>query len=456
MLTAEAGGGVDPGASRRPKTTSAVPDRQKTRTCVQDALRSLTVKGRSDKKRVSKRGLARGSAIAIGTLAGGIALLWFGIHHTTWLGPALADGARAVVGPSAVAWIEDVAYGIEDKYNQWRFRGSAPVSYWTVPSAVAGEIPSTSPIPSAPSPIASATNGPGGAKDDDFPPSPCVPPFENVADKGDGVWIAVGGVTTSDGRPILAKAMIHPDPKRSFAALAIVVMDLRHVQLHAVPGTVEPRAKEPPREQRPGLIHQEDLDALVAAFNGGFQTIHGHYSMMADGVQFGPPRANACTVGIYRDGSVRIRSWPEVEPTVANMVAFRQTPQCLVEQGQTHPALHSDNTHWGAAVGGLTVIRRSALGLSASGQTLFFGMGDALTAKSIGEGMKTAGAHDVAELDVNYAFPRFIFYEKKPSAATGFAATGLVPGFTFSINDYIKNPSYRDFFYVTRRTPTST
>ena len=36
------------------------------------------------------------------------------------------------------------------------------------------------------------------------------------------------------------------------------------------------------------------------------------------------------------------------------------------------------------------------------------------------------------------------------------AATGLVPGFTFNQHDYIHNPSFRDFFYVTRKSTPST
>ena len=33
--------------------------------------------------------------------------LWVAIHRIPWLGPLLADGARAIVGPAAVAKVED-------------------------------------------------------------------------------------------------------------------------------------------------------------------------------------------------------------------------------------------------------------------------------------------------------------------------------------------------------------
>ena len=68
-----------------------------------------------------------------------------------------------------------------------------------------------------------------------------------------------------------------------------------------------------------------------------------------------------------------------------------------------------------------------------------------------------AGANDVAQLDVNHSFPRFMFFDKKQGAAADdLVATGLIPGFTFRQGDYVKNPSFRDFFYITRKpTPTS-
>jgi hypothetical protein len=364
----------------------------------------------------------------------------------------LADGARAVVGPKPVAWVEDVTYSCQDRYNRWRYGDAQPTTYWAVPSSSAeAASPPSSGAPVAESPAPDGKGAAGG-----FPPASFTPPSDRVAAAGDGVWIPASSLTASAGRPIMAKTMVHPDERRPFAALALVAMDLRDVVLHAVPGTVEPRASDVPKDKRPGLIEPTDFASLMAAFNGGFLSVHGHYAMMADGTHLGEPRPTACTIAVYRDGSVRVRSWPELATTESEMAAFRQTPQCLVEQGRINPALHSDNTHWGAAVGGATVIRRSAIGVTADGRTLLFGMGDALTAKSIADGMTAAGAFDVAQLDVNHSFPRFIFFDKKGAAEGAFVATGLVPGFTFNQGDYVRTPSFRDFFYVTRRSTPAT
>ncbi|MBI5537457.1 MAG: phosphodiester glycosidase family protein [Deltaproteobacteria bacterium] len=392
--------------------------------------------------------MALRSTVALGSIFAGALALWFAIHHVPWLGPALADGVRAVVGPKPVAWAEDTFYGWQDRWNRWRYGDSKPVSYWAASSASGSAPVASEPAPPVPS-------GDGGAGVNGFPPAAFTPPSDRVAGPGDGQWVPAM-TAPEGGKVVLYKTMVHPDPKRPFAALAIVAMEMQGIRLHAVAGTVEPRSKDGAKDKRPGLVEASDADNLLAAFNGGFLTIHGHYGMMVDGTRIGDPRPTSCTVAIYRDGTVRVRSWPELEPTESQMVAFRQTPQCLVEQGRVNPALHADNTSWGAAVGGATVIRRSAIGLSQDGRILFFGMGDALTVKSIADGMMAAGAYDIAQLDVNHSFPRFMFYQKKSGAPGEFTVTGLVPGFTFQTGDYIKTPSFRDFFYVTLKAPPTT
>ena len=65
-------------------------------------------------KTVKKRRWPRRLAIGLAVTMTGIGGVWYGIHNIPGFGPALADGVRAVLGPSVVAWIEDTAYGIAD------------------------------------------------------------------------------------------------------------------------------------------------------------------------------------------------------------------------------------------------------------------------------------------------------------------------------------------------------
>lgn len=381
-------------------------------------------------------GLAVGAVVG----AGG---LWIAIHRVPSLGPALADAARSVVGPRAIAWAEDVAYGLQDRVDAWRYRDAPPKAYWDAPGA-----PPPAPTEAAPSGQAEPTDVLREQDAITFVPPPFAPPFPKVALPGDGTWVPVP--LEGDGAPIFHKALVHPDPHRNYAVVAVVSIDLAHVALHEVVGTAEPASDAVPRSRRSGLVPSADAEALVAAFNGGWQAIHGHWGMKAEGNVVLPPKPAACTVAIYRDGRVRIRSWPVVAPDDDELVAWRQTPPCLVEQGVHHAGLGAEHTrNWGATVDGETVIRRSALGIDAAGRTLFYGMGDGLTAPSIARAMAAAGAFDVAQLDVNFAFPRFLFYGKRGGEKV--AVEALVPSTTWKPGEYVRQVEYRDFFYLTRR-----
>jgi hypothetical protein len=121
-----------------------------------------------------------------------------------------------------------------------------------------------------------------------------------------------------------------------------------------------------------------------------------------------------------------------------------------VQDAELHPGLRDrENTYWGATLDGKTVIRRSAIGVSADGKTLYSGIGDHTTARAIAVAMKHAGAAHVAQLDVNWSYPKLVLY--RPGSA-GPVAEKLCDGFEFSEDEYVRQPAERDFFYVTRKT----
>jgi hypothetical protein len=249
------------------------------------------------------------------------------------------------------------------------------------------------------------------------------------------------------------KTMVHPDPRRGYAVLAVVAIDSSRLELQLAAGTTEPSSNVVPRAERPGLVPPQLTSRLVAAFNGGFRATHGQYGMMVDGKAFLPPRDIGCTLARYRDGTMRIAAWSDLKAQAGEMVFYRQTPPCLVEGGDTHKALRWQEyaKGWGATVGGDTVIRRSAVGLDEPRTMLFYGVGDGLTAQAIARGMKAAGAYEAAELDVNYSYPRFLFYEQPSPAEPPRATSALIPDIKFEPDEYVSRPCERDFFYLLRR-----
>lgn len=366
-----------------------------------------------------------------------VALLgtWVAIHRVPWLGSTLADGLRAVIGVENVTKLEDFAYGVQDRVNRFFREDEAPVAYWEVPDH----------IPTPPPPKVEGCDIPP------FAPADVGPPHEKIAAKGDGRWVPI----TDPGRPDaplrMVKTLIHPDPVRSWSAVSVVAIDLRQVEIHFVLGTKEPmtETKEGRGFERTGLIPEEHQRNLLAAFNGGFKAQHGHYGVGVGEVPIINPRIRACQIAKQPDGRILIGDGEKRAADREGAVWWRQTPMCMVEGGELHPGLRADkNTLWGATLDGDTVIRRSALGVSADGKTLYSGIGDHVTAGAIAAAMKHVGAVDVAQLDVNWSYPKFVVYDTEKGAPV---ATKLCDGFEFSQDEYVRQTSPRDFFYLTAK-----
>jgi hypothetical protein len=388
-----------------------------------------------------------------------------------------ADQVRNLIGPAPVAFAENLFYGALDRYNQWAYRDRTTPGYWdvnltpTAPSptpasgGLAGVLDSIVAVAQArvanptatptPTPSASAARLPNRAAPPIFAPAfrptDFAPLYPNLAAPGEGHWLPLPNSADPQAPLLMYKTFLHPDPQRSYTRVAIVAIDLTRLQLHAVAGTQEPVS--PVRIARSGLIPASDLSRLVAAFNGGFRAIHGHWGMMVDGQMLLPPQPSGDTVAHYRDGSLQIAPWTVISNTVSSMDWFRQTPPYLVYHGEVNPALLDEaSTLWGATVDRHTVIWRSALGLSADHRILYYGAGESLTARRLAEAMVAAGASDAAELDVNLSFERFLTYDPANKNLNGAL---LLPAMMTKPGWYITLPAPRDFFYLTLDAPAS-
>lgn len=394
-----------------------------------------------DAVRHARPGFVVGVAVAA-TVA--LAVAWYGVHHVAWFGAFVADGLRSIVGDEVVSRLEEWAYGTEDSVNRLLRGGERPRSYWHAPPA-ARAAPSTQTL-RAPGPGGDAADAPA------FRPADVGPLFPDAAAAGDGVWVPVQIPGGEGDAPLLYKTLVHPDRKRPWAELFVVAMDARRLHVSIVAGTDEPGADtaEGRAYRRTGLVPASQQHELVAVFNGGFKAEHGHIGMKVDGVTLLPPRDPLCTIAAYRDGTLRIASWKAVATGEGDMLWWRQTPACMVEHDTLHPGLANEaNMYWGAAITGDTVVRRSALGLNAERGVLYMAVSNATTARAIALGMRHAGASDVAQLDVNWSYPRFVMFRR--SGAGALEGFGLFNGFAFDKNDYVRRPSTRDFFYVERK-----
>jgi hypothetical protein len=320
-------------------------------------------------------------------------------------------------------------------------------------SAASSPPPSAAPAPSA-APLAPPAPAPAPDLGPAFPPPSFDAPEPKTAKPGDGAWTAL--VADAAGKPpLLARTTVHPDPSDRFMYAAIVAIDRRRVDLRFVAGTEEPKSTGVVKEHRPGVIPAADHPDLLAVFNGGFMAKHGGWGARVGADTFVPPKDDACTVAFVNDGSLQIRTWTILSSAAASLSAFRQTPPCLLEQGTLNPLLESDpkTKRWGSSETGELTIRRSALGLDASGKTLFYALGEWITPRGLADAMRAAGAVDAAELDINWSYTRFLLYGPTRPGEVPEVTETLVPKIKHPTRGYVVKPSDRDFFYLARRRP---
>jgi hypothetical protein len=394
------------------------------------------------------------------------------VHHVPQAGPMIANSLRSVIGIEAVAHLEETVASVEDEVMRWRAeppRSLSSLSPTIVGADVApaAELPAPAPAPAPPVETAVACFEPSAEDSATFsaPPAPALAPeprvfaprnvklpFPEVAAQGDGVWVPVPDPERPGAPALMFKTLIHPDPERAYAELFIVAMPSAVIKLRSVPGTEEPASDNPAVSSIAyrGFIPSDQRNELLAAFNGGFRAEHGHHGMMVDGVTIVPPRPDMCTVAGYEDGSLQIGTYSRLDALAQKPVWYRQSPRCMVEQGSLHPGLRDPNARgWGATLEGETVINRSAIALSEDGETLFVAVTNFTTARALAVGMRAAGGHNVAQLDVNRSFPKFLLFPRDENGVRRPAS--LFKGFLFDREEMLDEPNPRDFFYVVRR-----
>ncbi len=342
-----------------------------------------------------------------------------GPRHTAWIDPVTAevregDGllvyrpldegeitifARLIwffresplVGPQKIALAENIFFSIMDLVNRMAYNlGLRPA-------------PPESPLlVKAPSPtIISGPPEKADASGVPLPEEKPVPTAEAVS--ADDVF-----VTPIPGTP-LRRGVIFPDRERPYARVDVVEMDTNELQLYIVHGTLEPKSTT-------GLVGTgmvpEDPDTranLVATFNGGFGAMHGAYGMMVNRQVYLPPKEGLATVGVYQDGTVRLGKWGKDMSLTRDLVSFRQNCPPLIEKGVINPEL-SELKLWGLSVSDQVYIPRSGLGQTRDGR-LIYAIGRDITARTLAEALKRAGAWNAMQLDVDEFGVVFISYQ---------------------------------------------
>lgn len=315
-----------------------------------------------------------------------------------------------------------------------------------------------------------------------WPPAPLTPLLTPV-EADEGVWLSLKDdpfiKPTDDPNGLFFTTFLRTDPERTYSRIIVTVWDPLTVELHTMSGTEEPKSAT--GETGPGLVPRSakdpgrpsDVENLVGAFNGGFQTTHGDFGMMAEGVLYVPPLPFAATVVSDEGGNVGFGTWPEQAAVPKTVVGLRQNLTPLVQAGVFNPYGRS---WWGGVPSGWeddTRTVRSGICLTKSGLVAYF-YGAKVDAENLAKAMQATGCDYGLHLDMNQGHTGLEFYHVAPQAdLPPFALTldrvwqaeGAVPDAPdlafrgrrmFRAMQLMNFPRYiqretRDFFYLTRR-----
>lgn len=375
------------------------------------------------------------------------------MREVSWIG---SDGMQWIKGWAfrASEQLEDLEHTVVGIDADEEIAAQLGASIEALPLAIAGPVPG-------------------------WPPQPMEPVLRDRL-TAEGQWVSlaadlIAGTAPDTPSPFVF-SFVRSDPDHAYVQTSVVMWDPRRIQLHMVAGTEEPKSAT--GEMGTGQIPRspEVLEEVVAAFNGGFQAVHGDFGMMENRRIQLPPKPYAATVSTYPDGNAGFGTWPASEgiPVIpADMDSYRQNLTPLVVDGKYNPY---QRDWWGGVPEGWTEETRtvrSGLCLTVEGYMgYFYSLG--ITPEGLGRAMRAARCSYGMHLDMNAGHAGFEFYHVAPAGKLPelgrpldalWEAKGQVHGVTgyeFLSRLLIRKmplmgfPRYlnlntRDFFYLTQR-----
>jgi hypothetical protein len=288
--------------------------------------------------------------------------------------------------------------------------------------------------PSATSPLRALAAGPVAGHSSPIGRADVVPPA-TPALPGEGTWHVLADV---NGRPALAAAYVRPDAVHTSYTAGLVWISGSQVRAAFHPGYQQPGGG-PWREQP--YLRGPDRIGLLAAFNSAFRLQDARGGFFADGRLVRALRPGAASLVVFRDGRMTVGAWNRDVAMAPDVAVVRQNLMLIVDHGRLAPGL-ADNVggRWGYTLGNADYVWRSGLGVTAGGDLVYVS-GNRLSATTLADLLRRAGAVRAMELDINPEWTSFILYRKPSGAPT---QRNLLPDMQGSPRRY-DEPSSRDF-----------
>ncbi len=232
---------------------------------------------------------------------------------------------------------------------------------------------------------------------------PMTPPVQPALPH-EGQWTTLVQVK---GQPAVQAAYVRPDASHTSYLTGVVWMSHKLLKFNLHPGFSQPGGTW----TVPDWIPPSQRRGLVATWNGAFKLADAHGGFYLDGKTAGTLTTGGASEVFYKDGSMTIGSWNQEVHMTSNVVGVRQNLTLLIDNGKIAPNIDSNpEINWGLTLGGRYYIFRSGVGITAQGD-LVYASGDALSAGTLADILKRAGAVRAMELDINPAWVSFMSYQ---------------------------------------------
>lgn len=235
-----------------------------------------------------------------------------------------------------------------------------------------------------------------------------------------------------------------------FVSVEVVAIDRSRLDLKWIVGAADTGKERLESFMTPGLVSAADAPDAVAIFNGGFLARHGWWGQWSHGQTLVSPKDSGCGVALFSDGRLDLGRYAEFEHDPA-LQTYRQTPPCLVAEGTIHPGLETGNDRaWAGKNQDRKTRRRSALGISETGGTLFYLLGTEAGPQDLARTLIALGVSTGLQLDINWNWTRFFLVTDNDEGQPALGRP-LLEGMVHDHGEYISRPSKRDFFVVLER-----
>ncbi len=366
-------------------------------------------------------------------IAGAIALFLFAtalfINFDTEAAANFTDQVlRPVLGDDKVIALEKVFFNTSDKFNQIR--------YTYTPVEPKNPLLAKSSTLISPADNAARTSNLNLAQ---------VQSTSSTPLDGEGQWHDIP-LSLFPNQIVLADAFMRPDSSRPYAFVTLVQMDMLKLLLWSVAGTVEPGSKA--GNPGPGVIPKatQDQGNLIAAFDGGFQYKDGQYGMIVGNTTYLPLKNDLATLVAHNDGRIEIVKY-EGQDLGSDIAFVRQNCPMLIENGVIATQNDASRKLWGRTMTTDIYTWRSGVGITANGN-LIFAVGNALVPSTLANALKSAGAVNAMQLDINPNWVRFNIFDNFSNGK--YSSAPIMEGIKDGSYSYLHGYQ-KDFFYVTKR-----